>query len=320
MSAQRQRGVALITALLVVALAAAAAAAMATRQQIDVRRTANLLHSEQAYAYVLGAESWARVVLERDAAESQVDKLDEDWATQIPASIVEGGTVAGRIIDMQGRFNLNSLAPGGVAEPAAIERYKRLLRLLDLEDTLADPLVDWIDADINARFPDGAEDETYLLLQPAYRVANRPLVSVSELRLVKGYESEVVARLQPFVTALPEATPVNINTASAEVLAALAANLSVSDGEALIEARDKEGYTDAAGFLREPVFAGQAVDGDAVSVNSQWFLLVGEANIGQGRARLASLIQRTAQGTRTVRREREFIEAVIAPQAQADQQ
>ncbi len=310
--ADRQQGVALITALLVVTIATVAAVAMATRQQLDMRRTGSLLHGEQAYAYVLGAESWARVVLARDQRESEIDTLFEDWSTQPPVSIVEGGSIIGRILDLQGRFNVNSLVVGGVANPEAVDSYKRLLRLLELDESLANRLVDWIDENIDAMFPDGAEDESYLLGDPPYRVANQPLADISELRLVKGYDEEVVEKLRPFVAALPPATPLNVNTASAEVLSTVAEGLSASDGEALVEARGEDGFESVDSFAQEPVLRGKDLN-PGLGVQSQWFLMVSEANIGQGRARLASLIQRTADKTIVVRRQREFTESVTAP-------
>jgi general secretion pathway protein K len=306
-----QQGVALITALLVVAIATIAAASMATRQQLDIRRTGSLLHGEQAYSYVLGAESWAQVVLARDLLESEIDTLQEDWSTQPPVSVVEGGSVFGRIIDLQGRFNVNNLVAVGVADNDAIDRFRRLLRLLELDETLVDPLVDWIDEDIDVRFPDGAEDETYLLLDTPYRAANRPLAEISELRLVKGYSADVIERLRPFTVALPEVTPINVNTASAEVLSTVAEDLSTSEGEALVEARGEEGFESVDSFLQDPTLSAKNAAAASLSVTSQWFLMVSESNIGQGRARLASLIQRSAQGVLVVRRQREFIEAIV---------
>lgn len=313
MSDRRQRGVALVTALLVVAIATVAAIAMASRQQLDIRRTGSLLHGEQAWAYVLGAENWATVVLRRDREDSQIDTLEEDWSTQPPVSFVEGGSIIGRLIDLQGRFNVNNLVSGGGASVENIDYYKRLLRLLDLDEGLADALVDWIDDDINVRFPDGAEDENYLLLETPYRVANRPLADISELRLVKGYTTEVVAKLQPYLVALPEPTPINVNTADALLLAALDAKLGVSDGEALVEGRGEDGYDTVESFKDEPAMNAIQVVDALLDVKTRWFLMVSQADIGQGRARLASLIQRTDNELRVVRRQREFSDTVTVP-------
>ena len=91
----RQRGVALITAVLVVALAAVAAAAMTTRQTVDVRRAANVMDADQAQLYLLGAEAWAAQVLRRDLKDNKTDSFDDDWAVVLPAQTVEGGAVSG---------------------------------------------------------------------------------------------------------------------------------------------------------------------------------------------------------------------------------
>ncbi|VAW78702.1 General secretion pathway protein K [hydrothermal vent metagenome] len=310
-----QRGVALLTALLVVALATIAATSMATRQQFDMRGTGNLLHGEQAWAYVLGAESWARVVLARDDKDSKVDHLSEDWAIQVPASFVEGGSVTGRVIDLQGRFNVNNLVVAGKTDPDAVIRYKRLLATLGLDASLADTLADWLDSDINASL-NGAEDQNYQILTPAYRAANRPAVDISELRLVKGYDEKAMLKLTgggirpPLITALPEATTININTASAEVLTTLYQGMSLSEGTALVETRGDTGFETVTDVLASPVLSGKPVDQTQLSVQSKWFLMVGEANVGQGRAKLASLIQRSAGATIVVRRQREFYDPV----------
>jgi general secretion pathway protein K len=308
----RQRGVALITALLVVALATVAAVAMATRQQLDIRRTGNLLHGEQAYTYLLGAESWARVVLARDLRDSQIDTLSEDWATQLPASFVEGGSVLGRIRDAQALFNLNSLVVAGQADEPAVDRYKHLLEALDLPVELADALVDWMDADVNVRFPDGAEDQTYLLLQPPYRTSNQPLADISELRVIRGYEPEVIEVLRPHVVALPGPTPININTTTATVLRSLAPQLSEMDGANLVSARGaqaQEAFADVGAFLALPEMDGKQPppDAAAVSVSSEWFVFEGQANVGQASARLATLLHRSSQGVEVIQRRREFV-------------
>ena len=318
MSRRQQRGVALVTALLVVAIATVAAIAMANRQQLDIRRTSSLLHAEQAWAYVLGAENWAMVILRRDRDDSEIDTLDEDWSTQPPVSFVEGGSIIGRLIDLQGRFNVNNVVSNGEVSAESVDYYKRLLLLLDLDEGLAEALVDWIDVDIDVRFPDGAEDESYLLLDTPYRGANRPLADISELRLIKGYTGEVIAKLRPYVVALPETTAININTADAVVLAALAADLGLSDGEALVEARGEDGYQTVDNFKQQPALNAKQIDDASLSVKTRWFLMVSQSDIGQGRARLASLIQRNDDALRIVRRQREFFDPVVAPEPDED--
>ena len=304
----RQRGVALVTALLVVSLATVAAVAMATRFQVDMRRTGNLLNGEQAYAYAMAAESWAYVILRRDRADNKHDSLDEDWATALPPIPVEGGFVNGLVADLQGRFNVNNLVgDAGAVDTIQLDYYKRLLEILGLEAALAPALLDWIDTDINATFPDGAEDDEYLGADLPYRAGNRPLVDISELRLVKGYTPEVLVALEPHITALPEPTVININTATAVVLQALHAELEGSDVEQLIEARDEEHvgepFTDKKVFLAHEVLAGLELLVE-VGIQSDWFNVQTDVSVGRGQARLESRIVRGENTLQVVSRTR----------------
>jgi general secretion pathway protein K len=326
-----QRGVALVTALLVVSVVTVAAVAMATRQHIDVRRTGNLIHGEQAYDYALAAESWARVILRRDLQDNDYDSLADDWATALPPLAVEGGQVDGAVEDLQGRFNLNNLVDAGTAAAgekgrigtrdidANIAYYKRLLDLLGLEPALADALADWLDADGNVRFPDGAEDEYYLLMERPYRAANRLLVSVSELRLVKGYDQQAMELLLPHVTVLPGETSINVNTATPIVLQALNPELNESDVSALILDRGENGYENINDFLSHNSLAGLELDVD-VDVTSDFFRVLTDVMIGNSRVQLESLLERLQQGsaasTRIVSRTRTRIRA---PQTQDEE-
>jgi general secretion pathway protein K len=299
-----QRGVALVTALLVVSLATVAAVAMATHQLIDVRRSGNLLHGEQAYSYALAAESWARVILRRDLSESDYDSTAEDWATALPPIAVEGGVVSGKIEDLQGRFNVNNLLnASGTVNEAEMEYFKRLLDNLGLDQTLAEALADWIDKDIDVRFPNGAEDQYYLLQERPYRAANSPLVDISEMRLVKGFTPGVMQLLGPHVTALPEETSINVNTATAEVLRAMNAQLGESDIDRLIADRGDEGYKNPNDFLGHPSLAGLQL-GVETDVTSSFFRVLTSVVIGDSRARIVSLLQRDAGETRIIYRVR----------------
>lgn len=305
MRAERQRGVALIGAVLVVSLVAVIATAMLREQHFAVRRTGNLIHGEQAYAYALGAETWARVILRRDAEEGSVDHLDEDWAVILPPIAVEGGIIEGRILDQQGRFNLNNLVDAqGKAQDGPINQYRRLLELLDLDPDLADALVDWMDADEQTRFPHGAEDDRYLSRLPPYRAANRPLADVTELRLIEGYSEAVLEQLLPQVAALPGGTAVNVNTASAEVLASLSEQTQLTDGEQLVEQRQDEPFQSQAAFRSHNALAGQTLFDVPLSVSSDYFLIQGHVQIGRGEIWLRSLLERKGAEIRTLRRSR----------------
>ena len=222
----KQRGVALITAVLIVALATILAVKVGFKGYLDQRRSATTMMLDQGYEVSLGAEAWAADILRRDKASgSKTDDLSEEWALDIPPIPIEGGDVQGRLEDMQGRFNLNSLVAfdDGTykTDKAAVERLERLLEILDLEPKWAKVIADWIDADNNPEFPDGAEDSTYTSKTPAYRTPNMPVTRASELLSINDFGLERYRRLEPYVTALPMGTSINVCTASPELLDAL---------------------------------------------------------------------------------------------------
>ena len=225
-SRRKQRGVALITAVLIVALATILAVNVLYRGMLDQRRAATLFALDQAFEVALGAEAWAADVLQRDEQESQGDNFTENWARPLPPLPIEGGTVAGRLEDLQGRFNLNNLVfADGTTNPAAVLQLARILAWLDLEPTWASAMADWIDEDTQPGFPDGAEDSVYTGQNPPYLAANMPITRASELLSLPGFGPERYAKLKPYVTALPVGTRLNVCTASGVVLDALIENV-----------------------------------------------------------------------------------------------
>ena len=221
---RRQRGVALITAVLIVALATILAIEVTFRGMVDQRRSSNLLAFDQGFEVALGAEAWAADFLRQDAQDSQQDHLGETWAQSMPPlPIDEGiGTVEGRVEDMQGRFNLNNLvfADGTPNEPA-IRQLERILTMVEVEPTWAVAIADWVDADVDPGFPDGAEDSAYTGMDPPHLAANMPVTRASELMVLPEFGIDRYRRLQPFVTALPVGTKLNVCTAPGVVLDSL---------------------------------------------------------------------------------------------------
>ncbi|MFW5970302.1 MAG: type II secretion system minor pseudopilin GspK, partial [Halofilum sp. (in: g-proteobacteria)] len=235
----RERGVALITVMLVVALATAAAASMTGDHQFDIRRTGNRIALTQAHQIALGGEAWAMGILARDRRgesgttdggdgeerDPEIDARDEIWAQELPPIPIEGGQVTGRIIDAQGRFNVNSLIAGERVDATALARFERLLQVLGLEREIAQAVIDWLDANSETTYPAGAEDDFYATLEDPYRAANQPAAAASELRLVRGIDAEAWQVLAPHVSALPGATDINVNTATPTVLRAVVPGL-----------------------------------------------------------------------------------------------
>ena len=218
----RQRGIALITAVLMVALATMLAVGVVYRGVLDQRRTATMFEMDQAWEIALGAEAWAADFLQRDLQQSQGDNLSETWAQPLPPLPVEGGSVAGRLVDLQGRFNLNNLVfADGTPNPDTIAQFSRILVALDIEPTWASIMADWIDLDTQPGFPDGAEDNVYLGQAPPYLAAIMPITRASEIMALPGFGPERWAKLKPYVTALPVGTTLNVCTAPGIVLDSL---------------------------------------------------------------------------------------------------
>jgi len=220
---RRQRGVALITAVLIVALGTMLAASVFFRGYLDQRRSATLFALDQAYEVALGAEAWAADFLRQDRQESNDDHPAEAWAQPLPPlPLDDGGTVEGRLEDMQGRFNLNNLKkPDGTTNEAAVEQLERILQMLEIEPSWAAAIADWVDIDAEPGFPDGAEDSVYTSLTPPHRAANMTITRASELMVLNGFGAERYAKLAPLVTALPVGTKLNVCTALPIVLDAL---------------------------------------------------------------------------------------------------
>jgi general secretion pathway protein K len=220
----RQRGVALIMAVLIVALATILAVNVTFRGMVDQRRSANLFALDEGFEVALGAEAWAADILRQDAQESQTDHFGEAWARALPPlPIDEGvGTVEGRLQDMQGRFNLNNLVfADGTTNEKAVKQLERILSMLEIEPTWATAMADWIDADTQPGFPDGAEDTVYTGVDPPHLAANMPITRASEMLVLPEFGADRFRRLEPYITALPVGTKLNVCTAPGIVLDSL---------------------------------------------------------------------------------------------------
>ncbi len=290
---RRQRGVALIMVITVVAVITVAMAGMASREQVDIRRAGNLFDRQSAYLLTLGAEDLARAVLLQDRRDSENDDLSEYWAQPTPPFPVGDGTIHGRLEDLQGRFNVNGLidAEGAVVE-RELKRFRRLLAIVELDPEAAEAVLDWIDRDGETRFPSGAEDDYYMSQNPGYRAANRFLVSPSELALIKGIGHAGYQKLAPYVSTLPEPTAINVNTAPAAVLAALVEGFGMAEGEALAEARGEAGYETLEAFAEQESIPADALDSGGLALASNYFLLDAQAEWGRARVRLFTILKR----------------------------
>jgi general secretion pathway protein K len=225
MTRRRQKGVALLVAIVLFALATTMAAAITYNKAMAARRAAATFTLEQALQAGRAAESLAAIVLEADADEPQTS-LDQDWAQPLGPIEIEGTGVwiQAQVEDLSGRFNLNSVVTLDpttntyVADPDQVEVFRTLLRDLGIEDRYADLLVDWIDTDIAPNGSQGGEDTLYLSQVPPYRPPNTFITHASELLALPGFGAERYKKIAPYVTALPLDARVNVCTASGLVL------------------------------------------------------------------------------------------------------
>jgi len=332
----RQRGIALVTALFIFSLVTIAAVAMAERQTLDMRRTENLLHYDQAYMYALGAEAWAGQLLlqDPDPAVDHYGELPEEPLV-VP---VDGGSIAGYIRDATARFPLNSLIDAnGNERKAYVDAFQRFFdfvvsdnkcgELESFNPSLASVLLDWLDKN-ETPASGGAEDPAYLGLDVPHRVANHPMASISELRSLSNIIAEeyncLVARKDqpPLVNAIPAAdVTINVNTAFPEVLQSLHVLIDDAVISALMEVRneakekDEAPYKDVGKFrkdLLDEITQGKTPDEITkiraelvkidLSVSSKYFEITSIAQIGRMQVTMISLLKRDGKKITTLRR------------------
>lgn len=286
---QRQRGVALLAAMMVMVVGVTIAINLLWSANLQVHRTRNLDYMDQARLYSLGAEAWAADTLVQDAQETQWDSLDEPWAIALPPMPIDGGALDGSVEDLQGRFNLNNLVTQtGQKDEVWFNAFVRLLVLLEIDPQIADAVVDWIDPDVEVTFPTGAEDDAYTGFEPAYRAGNVYLTDASELRAVQGVEPQMWQALRPYVTALPRGTLINVNTASEVVLASLADDVTVFDAQLITENRIGEPYEtldQVSAFLPQEALA-------IATVSSEYFGINSIVSLGTTQFSMYSLLER----------------------------
>ncbi|WP_319021342.1 type II secretion system protein GspK [Pseudomonas sp. FME51] len=202
----QQKGVALITALLVMALAVVAAVGMAMRGQADIRRTSAVFERDFSRQVALGAENMVLQLLER--AEGPEDLL---WDTCLSPALpfeVDGVRLEATLNDMRCRYNLNALAGADETEQGY---FARLVDQVGQESgvqmpsgaQLAMAVSDWMNPE--------SDDPIYRLETPARVSGNRPMVVASELNSVSGMTAEAWQALAPWVTAYPgTASPIDL--------------------------------------------------------------------------------------------------------------
>jgi len=304
--------VALVTVLLVLAILTAVVGRLSFSNQVWVSQVGNGAAFLQSAQATRAAQDRVGIMLALD--DNEYDSFQDDWAQPMPPLPVGPGFARGHVEDMQARINLNSLLDGkGVPDREAVRRFKRLLRILELNPDMAGAVVDWMDGDGDVSGPWGAEDGYYLGMNPPYLAANRRFRDAAELRLVRGVDRNVWHKLNPYVSALPQAdTAVNINTASPEVLASVVPNRG-SPRQALVEAMQWTGKARQTPFKSVKEFydaTGLDYDDDepptGLGVRSKFFLAHTRVETGNHSRSVATLYQRAAGRARVLGHRREF--------------
>ena len=288
---RHERGAAVVMAMLVVALSVLLVSGAFYRQSAMLRQVENEVAAAQARRLLEGAVDWAGVILREDARTSATDHLGEPWAVSLEQTRLDNtgsnnadsdpAWVSGAIEDAQARFNLHNISgpTGPIATEVAV--LGRLLELVGSNAMLAEGLARHVDAAISTR---GAAPEDVTVL-PA---------TIDEIVVEDSAERDALARLRPFVTVLPTATAVNVNTAPAEVLAARFENLALADARRLVASRDRAYFKDINDLSTRIPGLPLSDGAGQVTVATQFFLLRGVVEFRRAHLQALVLLKREA--------------------------
>ena len=297
---RHQQGVAVITALLLTTLAITIVASLFWQQQVQVRAIENQRLQSQKEWILRGALDWARLILRRDAIDSPQTQLGAAWATPLQKTkldeFVENGrtdteaseaALQGHIVDAQSLLTLTNLCANGIINPREVAAFAKLLSLLNLDPQLATA---------SAMLQAQAQRRPVEPSSPDSGVRMMGLTRVEDLLAVPGLTPAILGRLREFVTVLPRTTPLNINTASAEVLAAKVAALSLADAMAAVAARKQAFFLSVGDLQHRFPTQLQGVQGSDLTVNSNFFLVNGDVRMGRAALQVQSLVERSGTG------------------------
>ena len=310
MNQKTSRGAALVIVLFIVALAAILAVEMSANLMLQVQRSTNLQSQQQAKWYAYGAEELAiKGLIQSKKDDPEKTTLAQPWAKQGDVKYpVENGTLSGQLTDLQACLNLNALGvepdpnSGNKTNPAHKALFAILENIDDLpsdesEEGMADSVFDWLDEN-SITYRSGAEEGEYLSRQFPYMTANSLFASVSELRLIKGFNPLVMEKVLPFVCVIPGSTllSINVNTVTEEqalLLSGLIDELSVSGAQAVIAARPENGFDNIEEFFESVKQQGgkniKAVE-KLFSLKSEYFKLQTQAKFVDLRFSMTTLL------------------------------
>lgn len=292
MQAIKKQGGALLTALFIMTLVAIVATAMSTRLQIDIYRTRLLVEYDKLYMASQVVTFWAlddlnrkNVLFTSQNKQGLVDNFPAKYA-----SIYNQVRLSGALYDLQGRFNLNNLS-----NKKNIPVFMKLLGTVSpgltniQKKNLAFEVGYWI-SEYDLEVGEDLSTSFYLSQKPAYYPSHQFIKNTSEFRLLKDVSAQSYLALQPFITALPEVTPINLNSASKQVIMSLENGLTEAQADELLMLRDEKGFSDFKN-IRE-LLKKLNIPKDQISLESKYFLNIAYANTNEYNLSIYTLIKR----------------------------
>ena len=307
MKAGSQRGVALLTILLLVVSITVIAGAMLASQKIAIRRSGLLFDQNQLLQDIDAGQQLAVTMIRADANLNDTDSTQDIWAKPVPPYTLGTHSIGIEIRDEASRFNINNLYQNGAVDSNALAVFQRLLTQLNLAPDIAIAVLDYQDTDSEV-YQDGGDESTVYNQQSNSSadndLPNQRLVNIDQLQNVKGISAEVLAVLRPYITVVPHYLPINMNTASPVILAALIDGATSQQMQTIVDLREKQVVESIDEIWQLPILSSldnkqRKVLAPLLAVDSQAFTALitatDNATVGQARQRYASImISKTA--------------------------
>ena len=257
-----QQGIALITVLLVMSLALLITAGMLRSQRLSLHSNAQQIHQLQLRQLGFAGEAWARQRLRTLVPDPKAAvAAGQAWANGQPNLAIDDGQIDVEIEDLSGRFNITALLTKSPADEVMVQRWLRLQTQLKV------PLLD------------------------ASALQGQSFSDISQLRQVPGVDAQWFVRMQPWIVLLDKSATLNINTASATVLATLQ-GITPSLAHRLVAERPLQGFNSVEDFTFTPALIGLGIQANGLGINSRWFRITTHVRLGQSRLRLESDVAR----------------------------
>jgi general secretion pathway protein K len=290
MRRKNQAGVAVVTALLMMALAVSIVAGLFWQQQVQIRLVENQRLRLQEEWLLRDMLDWARVVLVEDDRQSIIDYEGEAWSRPLSAMPAAGNpaqaVMNGRVVDAQGRFNLNNLSDEGQIDQVETATFARLLSGQNIGAQMAQLTAQTVANQQRRNAADAGNPQMRLW-------------QLEDLLAIPGYNADMLRRLRALVVILPESTPINVNTAPAEVIAALY-GIPLSEAAAMVDERRRAYFRDGADFSDRMLNRKLPQPGGQITFGSHFFLVDSDVHIGPASLQTQALIQRDSGQARVL--------------------